>query len=269
MFQLRKIKSEGADDSNYVHSLAYADLESEQFTSIDLADVERMRGIVAALKLIVDQRAVADKKMRTALKDQQYTDYVNSFDYELSHVEREIDDDIPRELSEYLAQVRLGDKYTRIANMFKHSKKRDGRGRTAYNRYTDKAFGCYEEAVMDLCNCIETDPTRNPLPDEKNSALILRCLDRDVDTAPGFEPDVSIAGVPRLRGSRSKYTQMDADPVIGVRLRKYWRQREALSIAALELLYAEPEEDVLTDEQQKQLRDKYNKLLQLRDDDLI
>lgn len=269
MYQLRKIKYEGVDDTNYVHTLTYADLESEQFADIDYADVERLRGLVAALKFVADQRAVPDKKMRTVLTDEQYTEYVNSFDYELSHVEREIDDDIPLELSEYLEQVRQGDKYTRIANMFKHSKKRDGSGRTAYNRYTDKAFGCYEEAVMDLCSCIETDPTRNPLPDEKLSALILRCLDRDVNTADGFEPDVSIAGVPRLRGSRSKYTQMDADPVIGVRLRKYWRQREALSIAVLELLYAEPEEDVLSEEQQQQLRDKFNKLLRLRDDDLI
>jgi hypothetical protein len=267
LYQLRKIKYEGADDSNYVHTRAYADLESEQFADIDYADDLRLRGLVAALKFVADQRAVPDKKMRTVLTDEQYTEYVNSFGYELSHVERELDDDIPLQLSEYLDQVRQGDKYTRIANMFKHSKKRDGRGRTAYNTYTDKAFGCYEEAVMDLCNCIETDPTRNPLPDEKLSALMLRCLDRDVDPTPGFEPDVSIAGVPRLRGSRSKYTLIDADPVIGVRLRKYWRQREALSIAALELLYAEPEEDLLTEEQQQQLRDKYNKLLKLRDDE--
>ncbi len=269
LHQLRSIKYEGVDDSNYVHTLAYADLESEQFRNIDYADVLRLRSLVIALKRIVEQRAVADKKMQSVLTAEQYTAYVDSFDFEISHVEREIDDDIPLALSDYLDQVRLGDKYTRIANMFKHSKKRDGRGRTAYTRYTDKAFGCYEEAVMDLCNCIETDPTRNPLPDEKLSALILRCLDRDVNTANGFQPDVSIAGVPRLRGSKSKYTQMDADPVIGVRLRKYWRQREALSIAVLELLYAEPEEDVMTEEQKQQLSDKYKKLLQLRDDDLF
>jgi hypothetical protein len=87
-----------------------------------------------------------------------------------------------------------------------------------------------------------------------------------VNPEPGFEPDVSIAGVPRLRGSRSKYTQMDADPVIGVRLRKYWRQREALSIAVLELLYVEPEEDVLTEEQRQQMYDKFNKLLRIGGD---
>jgi hypothetical protein len=34
-----------------------------------------------------------------------------------------------------------------------------------------------------------------------------------------------------------------------------------LSKAALELLYAEPEEDVLTDEQRQKLRDKYDELL--------
>ena len=64
------------------------------------------------------------------------------------------------------------------------------------------------------------------------------------------------AGVPRVRGIKSKYALVDHEPVVGIRLRKHWRQREALVKAALEFIYAEPEEAVLTEEQQLRMREK-------------
>ncbi len=263
MFELRRVKYEGVDDSQYIHSLTYVDLESEQFIDIDDADVVHLRRITAALKLIVAQRAVPDGKMRSALTAEQYDEYVKSFDWDISHVESEEHGDLPWQLVDYLGKVREGDKYTRIANMFRRSKKRDAQGRTAFGRYEAKAESCYEDAVMDLCNAVDTNPLRNPNPNPQVVGEILRWLDRDVSNEPGCGPDISAAGVPRIRGSKSKYTLIDADPVVGVRLRKHWRQREALSKAALELLYEEPEEDVLTDEQRQKMRDRFEELLRI------
>lgn len=267
LFELRHVKYEGVDDSQYIHSLHYADLESEQFTNIDDADVVRLRHITAALKLIVAQRAVPDVKMRSALTAEQYDEYVKSFDWDMSHVECDEHGDMPWQLVDYMNKVRQGDRYTRIANLFKRSKKRDVQGRTAFGKYESLAFGCYEDAVIDLCNAVDTDPLRNPNPDHKVAGEILRWLDRDVSNEPGCGPDISAAGVPRIRGSKSKYTLVESDPVVGVRLRKHWRQREALSKAALELLYEEPEEDVLTDQQRQKLREKFNELLRIGLDD--
>jgi len=215
-------------------------------------------GITAALKQIVAQRAVPDRKMRAVLTQEQYAEYLNSFNLDMSHVENDECDQMPWQLVDYLDQVREGDKYTRIANMFKHSKKRDAQGRTAFGRYETKAFGCYEEAVMDLCNTIDTNLQRNPLPDIQLAVKILRWLDRDVSNEHGCGPDISAQGVPRIRGTKSKYALVGDDPVVGVRLRKHWRQRETLSKAALELLYAKLEEDVLTDQQRQNLRKKLN-----------
>ena len=267
MFELRRVKYEGVDDSQYIHSLHYADLDSERFTNIDDAELKRLRHITAALKLIVAQRAVPDSKMRSALTAEQYDEYVKSFDWDMSHVECDEHDDLPWQLVDYMDKVRQGDKYTRISNLFKRSKKRDAQGRTAFGRYEAKAESCYEDAVMDLVNAIDTDPLRNPMPDSKVAGEILRWLDRDVNPEPGYAPDTTAAGVPRIRGTKSKYTLVESDPVVGVRLRKHWRQREALSKAALELLYAEPEEDVLTDEQRQKLRNKYDELLRMGLDD--
>lgn len=263
LFELRRVKYEGVDDSQYIHSLTYVDLESEQFIDIDDADVVHLRRITAALKLVVAQRAVPDGKMRSALTAEQYDEYVKSFDWDMSHVECDEHDDLPWQLVDYMDRVRQGDKYTRIANMFKRSKKRDAQGRTAFGRYEARAESCYEDAVMDLCNAVDTNPLRNPNPNPQVVGEILRWLDRDVSNEPGCGPDISAAGVPRIRGSKSKYTLIDADPVVGVRLRKHWRQREALSKAALELLYEEPEEDVLTDEQRQKMRDRFEELLRI------
>lgn len=256
LFELRQIKSEGVDDSQYLHALTYVDLGSEQFVDIAYADIDRLQRITAALKTVVDQRSVPDAKMNSALTAEQYAEYLSSFDWDMSHVEHDDQGDMPWQLVNYMDKVREGDRYTRISNMFIRSKKRDAQGRTAFGRYESKAFGCYEEAVMDLCNYVDTDQKRNPNADSQIAGEILRWLDRDVNPEPGYAPDISAAGVPRVRGTKSKYTLIDEDPVVGVRLRKHWRQREALSKAALELLYAEPEEDVLTDEQRQKMRDK-------------
>ena len=72
--------------------------------------------------------------------------------------------------------------------------------------------------------------------------------------------------MPRLRGSKSKYAQMDAKPVIGTRLRKHWRQREALSKAALELIYDELEDDC----ENEVYKSKLSRLMgEIRDDRLF
>lgn len=253
---LRRIKHEGVDDSQYPHSLASVDLDNEQFTSIQYADVVRLRSIVVALKQIVQQRAVPERKMRSALTSEQFAEYVKSYYWDMSHVEYDDRDDMPWQLVHYMEMVRDGDKYTRIGNLFKRSKKRDGLGRTAFERYESKASGYYEEALMDLCNYVDTDPKRNPNADSRLAGEILRWLDRDVNPEHGFGPDATADGVPRIRGSKSIYTKVDTHPVVGVRMRKHWRQREALSKAALELLYDELEEDMLTDEQREKLQQR-------------
>ena len=256
LFKLQDIRDNGVDDSQYLHSLTYVDLDNETLRRIDGDDVERLLEISRALDYIVRQRSVSERTMKKVLTDAQFAAYVESFNRSMSHVEDDQSLDIPWELQEYMQQIRSGDRYTRIANLFKHATKRDYKGLTAYQRYLNKAEGCYEEAVMDLLNYIDTDPKTNPNADSALAGEILRCLDRDVSAKHGEGPDITASGVPRVRGTKSKYTQIDAHPVVGERLRKHWRQREALCSAALELIYDEPDE-ALTERQQEKLRQRF------------
>lgn len=266
-FELRRIKFEGVDDSQYLHALTYVDLKNEQFKDIDAVDVSRLRQITVALRLVSAQRSVPEDRLRRALTAEQYDDYTRSFDYDISAAESGDDSEMPWQLKSYMDKVRMGDQYTRTANMFKHSKKRDSKGKTAFGRYEAKAESCYEDAVMDLCSLIDINPTRNPVPDVALAGQVQRWLDRDVNPEPGFEPDLSIQNIPRVRGSKSKYTLVDTEPIVGARLRKHWRQREALSKAALELLYEKPEEDVLTDEQREKMRQRMRSLQAFQSND--
>lgn len=254
---LRRIQREGVDDSEYIHALSHVDLH-EHFRDITAAETARLNDIATALKLVELQSMIPVRQMRAVLTPEQLSEYVASFDRDLSHIECDESDQVPWPLQDYMEQVRRGDRYTRIANMFKHSTKRDARGQTARGRYEDKAFGCYEEAVADLLNCM--DPN-GPDADPQLAGQLQRWLDREVSTKHGHGPDISAQGVPRLRGSRSRYALTDEKPVVGSRLRKHWRQREALSQAALLLLYHEPQEHELNAQQLELLQ---NKLRQMR-----
>lgn len=263
MFQLRRIKSDGADDSDYIHALSYVDLDSEQFTNIPHQAVDRLRSLTAALAHMVDERAVPAAQMRQVLTAEQHAEHVTSFDWDMSHVESDHSHDMPWQLHNYLDTVREGDRYTRIAHLFKRSIKQDAQGRTAFARYQARAFGCYESAVMHLCSHVDTDATRNPNVDARLAGEIQSWLDRHVNAEPGFEPDISIEGVPRVRGSRSRFTLVDTHPVVGARLRKHWRQHEAVCQAVLALLYTEIKEAVLTDEQRLHMRTQMERVRRL------
>ncbi len=229
-------------------------------------EVAQLKLINRALTYIVKQRAVPVGTLRAALSDEQYAEYITSVDQDMSHVETDEDlDEMPQLLVDYADKIRKGDRYTRIANMFRHTTKRDAMGKTASGRYEALAFGEYEEAIMDLVNVLETDPERTPYVDHALICQIVRWLDRDVETKPGYEPGVSIGEVPRLRGSKSKYSLVSTKPVVGERLYKHWRQREAVIKAALPLLYGKLEIDDVTDEQRVLLKRRLAALLRERE----
>ena len=247
LFDLRAIKcSSSIDDSQYIHQLTYNALRDIPFRELSEAEYASLRLIKAALVSVIAQRAVTKRKMLAALGKELFLEYVQSYDMDISHVENDwsTTDSMPSILYDYMQYVKDGDKYTRLANLFRRSTKRDGKGKTAFQRMETKAESCYEEAVMLLTNAIDTNPLRNFMPDIQQSHEIQRWLDRDVSCELGFEPDACITSVPRIRGSKSKFAQMSVAPAVGQRLRQYWRQREALVQAALHLLY---EDEQITD----------------------
>lgn len=266
LFQLRKVKYEGVDDREYIHALTYVELSLDGVRDIVQTEVAQLKRLHRALAYIVKQRAVPIATLRAALSDEQYAEYIASLNWDMSHAESEQGTgNVPQFLEDYADQIRKGDRYTRIANMFKHTTKRDARGRTAFGRYEALAESEYEDAVMDLVNALETDPERTPYVNHALISQIVPWLDREVDTTHGSEPGITVSEVPRLRGSKSKYALISAQPVVGERLYKHWRQREAVAKAALPLLYNKLEVDELTGEQRALLKRRLAALLRERE----
>lgn len=228
------------DDADYIHVLHYVDLEFDNIADITTDELARLKWIRNCIGYLLRKRSVPPSAMRKALDVEQYAEYVRSFDMDISHVESEDSNtgSMPVQLIDYMEMVRQGDKYTRIANLFR--KKRcvtNTNGKTAFSKYETLAEGCYEAAVLDLCNVLETDRSKNPNVDLQLIAEIESWLDRPVSTELGCQPDITQQGVPRIRGSKSKFSHDAQRPVVGERLRKYWRQRNALVDAALPILY--------------------------------
>jgi hypothetical protein len=97
----------------------------------------------------------------------------------------------------------------------------------------------YEGAIALLVGVLDSDRLRNPSYSAATAHDVAKWIDRSVECEPGCEPSLDIESVPRIRGSSSKYCQVAAERMWGARLRKYWRQREALVSAALLLLHGE------------------------------
>ena len=76
LFKLQDIRDNGVDDSQYLHSLTYVDLDNETLRYIDGEDVDRLAAIGKALDYIVRQRSVSERTMRSVLTEQQFAAYV-------------------------------------------------------------------------------------------------------------------------------------------------------------------------------------------------
>lgn len=127
LFDLRAIKySSNIDDSQYIHQLTYNELRDAPFRELLEAEYAQLRLIKAALVSVIAQRAVTKRKMLAALGKESYWEYVQSYDMDISHVENDwtTTESMPSVLCDYMQYVKDGDKYTRLANLFRRSTKR-------------------------------------------------------------------------------------------------------------------------------------------------
>ena len=185
--------------------------------------LKRLKELLARLKRGND---ITRRDLQSVLTDEQWSDYEQanqylSVDY-LESINR------PIELDVYLEKIRQADFYhNRAAATRTTDRSRiDHRNRSGRLRLYHQAEACYEEAVMYLCGVL----------DGNNQALAqeLRLwLDRDVDTSTGNQPGADPQSVPRIKGSKSKYSDSNKGATKFELKRKYKRDAIESAIAAL------------------------------------
>jgi len=261
LYHLRHIKQCDVDDSQIIHALTYSELHDEQFVDASFADATRLVFIVRALSNLAFQRTVPSGLMLHALSHDEHSDYLQSFNISISHIEDEAPEGMPDKLRQYAQLVRQGDRYEALANRFMRSRttKRDARGRTASARLRGQAETSYESAGVYLHDLLDGLPG---MPFDAELAYhVQQWLDRPVSVAQGQEPSTDCVGIARIRGSKSKYSLSVTQPMSTIRLRKYWRQREALVLATLPMLYGVTEIQSQSITSSNELTEKLQKLL--------
>ena len=209
------------------------------FIVIDSFENKQLAYLVRCLERIEQQKSVSKLLLKQALNQKQFADYIESYNWQISHAEDELTEGMPDELLYFARMVKEGDKYNALADRFSNSrnKKRDYLGQTTSERLRNKAEACYEQASLFLNDLLE--PLAGMPFNSDRAHKVSIWLDRDVGTEYENRSGADCVGTARIRGSKSKYAQKRNVPIWGVRVAKYWRQREAVVKATMLLLYGE------------------------------
>lgn len=222
-------------------------LRNGGFAELDRGEAKRLEQCVRVLAKISEGKTVGDVLLQSALTEEEFAKYRQSYSLAVAHTEHEWDERRPSDLTHYIKLVARADFYNAMADRCSRAKTKkyykDGQSSAQRMRY--KAVHMYERALEYLRELFENSMSVQGVE---------HWLDRDVSWKQGEEPGTDAVSIPRVRGSRSDYALQSNIPIWNAKRGKFWRQREALSQAALTLLYEEPEEAVLTDEQREKLR---------------
>lgn len=257
-----------AGDEYTQELFADCDIGSEHFIALDDADTKRIVAIKSALNCIADNTLVPKRLIDRALTEAQRADIRSCCNQPTSFELDYKPQDFPLQFVRYLNYVQQGDRYTALAQSARKRKsvKRDARGRTAAQRYSDLAETSYESAVMELTDLLE--PTQGMPFDHQQAGMIRMVLDREVDCSIGNEPNPDAVCVPRLKTSKSQYAIKNDIATTSKHEHLQRCQRDALIPVALELLYGKQEAPATTSSTQEQsalLKQKLNQLRKIAD----
>lgn len=212
-------------------------MKNSGFAALEDVDAKRLLQCVRVLEKLAAGSVANDAVLQRALTTDEFAAYGKMYDLAVTHTEDEWSDARPAALSGYIELLKRADLYNALADRFGKVRvgKRTKRVLSTGPSLRVKAEGYYERA-REYLQAITADAA--------DAAEIERWLDRSVSWTAGEEPGIDAASIPRVRGSRSVYAADSARPLWGVKRGKFWRQREAVTLSVLPLIYAEEAFDV-------------------------
>ena len=246
-----------ADEPDVMPVICWMELEERDFVELTAQQQKQLPKAIQVLRVLLQNKPATDAQMRAALIPEKYEEYKRSFDVYVTHVEEEWENR-PAEIDEYLRLVKLGDffngsadRVARRAAVSKHGKRYAANGRTTSANLRNKAESYYEEALLYL---------QEECEDAGKSAILQPWFDRDLE----FEPSkttlsIDVVGIPRLRGSRSRYCLDTSRNLWGAQKGKHYRQREVIAETVYSMLFYDTDET--SDEDKAALRPTLQELL--------
>jgi hypothetical protein len=224
-------------DSDTNPAICWIDLQEREFIDLTADQQKQLPKAISILRLLLLERNATDAQMHGALDETKYSEYKNSFNYSVSHVEDEWDNR-PSEIDEYLRLVKLGDflngsadRVARRAAVSAYGKRYDSKGQPTSTRLRNKAEKYYEDALMYL---------RGECEDLGQAGMLQRWFDRSLDFDMNTTTlSADVVGIPRLRGSTSKHCLDKTRNLWGATKAKHYRQREAITECVYAMLFVD------------------------------
>ena len=237
-------------------------LHEHKFREIhETLELSKLSKLNDMLEKMLRNKNVSNKQMQSTLTADEYENYIASLDLISHPSEIKYGNGMPSELRDYNLYVKRAD--------FQNNKfeKMDGQKTYAKKNYTNesitaasnKAESLYEDALERLGEIWGVAS-----PAEKFE--LQNWLDREIDLDERINSKLTIysEGVPRVRGSKSKYALDSGLPKLSKRLKRKECQLQALRSAACEIAF-EVEEIVQTEIKSSQSQ-KLHSLLNPSDD---
>lgn len=231
--------------------------DAEFNATLNSEQVQRLNKINELLRRFVNGLSVSDKKLKSVLDAEQYSEYTYALTTQKHLSEIDYGDGEPRALRAYKALLKQGDfeynKYERMSS-------RRSSGRAKYKSQTidrvyNKSDGFYERAL----ECLEELWGVSPGYEQHQ---LQKWMDRDIDFDAGMERTIGIGPVliPRVRGSRSSNALDSGLPKLSKRLKRKEYQLLALRDAAWKLAFVPVDEQAIRDEDALKLRERIAKM---------
>lgn len=243
-------------DPTQQHDYKVPDLPLKKIRSN--VELQRLMAANEAFDLSLRGRTMPLRLLKRVFTEQQYNDYSQTLTEPAEQSEVEYGEGMPEQLKSYNAKVARADlawgQFERLSNGPRRSRSAAEAERRAESLYED-ALECLEE----IFDCAKRgDWGREMVP------RLQRWMDRPVDFEAGVERtvDTDVHGIPRVRGSRSKYAMDSGLPKLSKRLKREYCALTHLLVAACEIAFAVPaaEPAVLTPAHSMDLRQRLRKL---------
>lgn len=226
--------------------------------------VLQLQAVNSAVRTALQHKTITLSQLRRALTLQQLQDFAASLVEVHEPSEIMYSGGMPEPLHAYNAALRAADfAWSRFEALPTTPRHHARRVKNASANMEDRAISLYEVAIERLAD-IFTSAQRGDYGAGMYSEL-QTWMDRAVefDSKMPNAVDTNPYAMPRLRGSKSRYAQDSGLPKLSKRIKREYCALTALLVAGCDLAFVLPEqqENVLTQHEQQQQREKLRSLL--------
>ena len=230
-------------ESDYVDAQEQYDYVDPNFPlrdCVSATDAARLDCIVELLNLALSGKNIPIAKLKRALTASEISEFNDSVASVKEQSEILYGDGMPVHLKSYNKKLNAADlmwaRYERMPTRAAYGSKR----KITPSQVEDRAVSLYEDALEDLeetFGCAERGDWGMEMIDRLH-----RWMDRSIDFDAGFNrtlaPDVH--SMPRVRGSKSKYTEDSGLPKLSKRIKRQLCALHALLVACCEIAFIVP-----------------------------